>query len=290
MRNKQAIIQEISDLHVLREMTEAYAEIASIRMKESRERVLKNRAFLEVTEDIFREVRISYARQLQKLLSRQRRKAGGKVTLLAHNGRNVCVLLSANSGLYGDIVQRSFELMLQEVRKSDPEVTIIGKLGLSLYQQAEPGRPYTYFDLPDTNVVAEDLVDIIKHIVRYEQIHLYYGQFQSVITQIPTMYNISSELPLDQIAAEAGNEQIEYIFEPSLEQVLMFFESEIFASLFDQSVRESQLSKYASRMFAMDSASQNVQEYIKKVDLEKLRFTHSVQNKKQLNTLSSFIQ
>ena len=36
------------------------------------------------------------------------------------------------------------------------------------------------------------------------------------------------------------------------------FETQIFASLFDQSIRESQLAKFASRILAMDRAEQNI--------------------------------
>ena len=80
-----------------------------------------------------------------------------------------------------------------------------------------------------------------------------------------------------------------YIFEPSLEKILMFFETEIFASLFEQSVSESELAKSASRVLAMDKAAANVRKYLENLRMEKLVMQHKVINKRQLNSLSSIL-
>jgi F0F1-type ATP synthase gamma subunit len=77
------------------------------------------------------------------------------------------------------------------------------------------------------------------------------------------------------------------MFEPSVEKILMFFETQIFASLFDQAVHESQLAKFASRILAMDRAAQNIEVKLKRLELEKLKTVHSVSGKKQLDSLVS---
>ena len=66
----------------------------------------------------------------------------------------------------------------------------------------------------------------------------------------------------------------------------MFFETEIFASLFDQVVREGQLAKFASRVMAMNKADGNIIEKLKQLRIEKLKISHKVTNRKQLNSLS----
>ncbi len=80
-------------------------------------------------------------------------------------------------------------------------------------------------------------------------------------------------------------EQKEFLFEPSIEKILGFFETEIFASLFDQTIRESQLAKLASRILAMDTASDNINREIKRTDLTKMRNAHMIANRKQLGAL-----
>jgi F0F1-type ATP synthase gamma subunit len=198
----------------------------------------------------------------------------------------VSVFLSANTGLYGEIVKRTFATFIADVRSNNSEVTIVGRQGLTLFIQEEPNRPYTYFDLPDYGATSRQISDIIKHIVSYESINVYYGKFLNVINQSPSKYSITAEMDIPENIEKGGDM---YIFEPSLEKILMFFETEIFASLFEQSVSESELAKSASRVLAMDKAAANVRKYLENLRMEKLVMQHKVINKRQLNSLSSIL-
>lgn len=284
MPDKKEIDAEIGQLSALSSLVRAYEEIASLRMKKTRDSVLKNRQFLAEINDIFEQVRMSFARRVNELARKKGKPGKEKITFLAHNGKTVTVFLSANTGLYGDIVQNTFELFLKEVRQGRSEVTIIGRHGLGLFLAEEPDRPYTYFDLPDYGISSSDLDEIIKHIVQYEEIHVYYGQFINVISQRPDTLTISAEISLK---GEQKESKILYIYEPTLENILMFFETEIFASLFEQSVREGQLAKFASRVMAMDRADINVKNKLNELKFEKMRVLHRAANRKQLNSLSS---
>ena len=50
-----------------------------------------------------------------------------------------------------------------------------------------------------------------------------------------------------------------------------FFEAEIFASLFEQTIFESQLAKFASRMTSLELRVENIRDILKKINLEKKR-------------------
>ena len=84
--------------------------------------------------------------------------------------------------------------------------------------------------------------------------------------------------------------QVPYIFEPSLETILQFFETEIFASMFEQIVREGELAKNASRVISMDQADINIKLKIKNLKLIALRSRHEKANKKQLAALAHLNQ
>lgn len=280
MTTKNELINELAQLGALSTLSTAYAEIAALRMAKSRTFVLKSRDFLDSLSQIFYDVLASY-------LTKKTEKAG-KITFLTHNGKTVSVLISANVGLYGDIVGRTFDLFRQGYDLGGTEATIIGRLGLSLFREVYANSPYTYFDFPDNEVRVDLMEEIIRHLVSYEKIHLYYGKFQSVITQLPARSNISAEvIDLDVVSRRRPKEPKKYIFEPTPERLLMFFESQIFASLIDQTFRESQLAKFASRIRAMNTASENIGRKLREVEFRKLRFSHALENKKQLNFVSS---
>jgi ATP synthase F1 gamma subunit len=286
MVNEKDIQEEIEQLRGLEVLTQAYEEIASTRMKKTRSEVLSKRDFLAEINAVFEQVRKSYARQVVKLFEKKGLRRAGKITFLAHNGKTAAVFLSANTGLYGEIVRKVFDQFIADVRKEDVEVTIVGRQGLALYLQEEPNRPYTYFDLPDYGATSTQIADIIKHIVAYEKINLYHGRFVNVVNQSPTKFTVAAEIELPE--GDDGEKDY-FIFEPSLEKILMFFETEIFASLFEQSVGESELAKSASRVLAMDKAAANIKKYLDQLQKAKLRMVHRSLNRKQLNSLSSVI-
>ncbi len=282
MKEEKQIKIVLSELQLLGEVALAFSQISSTRMTRVRGEVLSSREFQFSLHSIFEEVLASYAMEASKKAGSA--GEGKKITFLAHNGKTVAVFLSANTGLYGDIVNRTFELFADDIRKSkDIEVAIIGKLGLSLFTEAFPGKPYTFFELTDYGKDPEHLAQIIKHIVQYERVQIYYGKYENVVKQVPSKYDISAEVPIE---GETGKEVTKYIFEPSLPAILGFFESELFTSLFDHSVFESQLSKFASRMIAMDAASQKIETQIKETSMDALRASHATDNRKQQNALT----
>ena len=286
MAIKNEVGDEIKEVSSLRTLVEIYGEIASVRMIKIRDFVLKNREFLAAISSIFHDALEAYAKKLSDLVRLGKIKKGGKVTFLAHNGKTVAVFISANTGFYGDIVQRTFRKFIEDVRKNNYEVTIVGRLGRTLFVEEEPKRPYTFFDLPDYGVDESKLSEVIKHLVQYEEIRAYHGKYQSVVTQKPETYTITAGTPIQEDVKEP---LVNYIFEPTVEKILSFFETEIFASLFDQSIRESQLAKFASRILAMDRASENIRSRLTFLNVENLKINHRIGNRRQLNSLSTIL-
>ena len=286
MAIKNEVGDEIKEVTSLRTLVEIYGEIASVRMIKVRDFVLKNREFLESISSIFHDALEAYAKKLSDLVKLGKIKKGGKVTFLSHNGKTVAVLISANTGFYGDIVQRTFRKYVEDVRKNNFEVTIIGRLGRTLFSQEESKRPYTFFELPDYGVDESKLSEVIRHLVQYEEIRVYHGKYQSVVTQRPDTFTITAGTPIQEDVKEP---EVNYIFEPTVEKILSFFETEIFASLFAQSIRESQLAKFASRILAMDQASQNIKERLSFLNVENLKIIHRIGNRKQLNSMSTIL-
>jgi F-type H+-transporting ATPase subunit gamma len=284
MACEKNIDEEIIKVKSLKTLVEVYGEIASVRVMKVRDSVLENRNFLGAINDIFQDSLASYAKKLSRLLVAGKIKKGKRVTFLAHNGKTVAVLVSANTGFYGEVVGTTFRKFMEEIKDKNVEITIIGKLGRSLFLEKEPKKPYTYFDLPDYQVSQAKLSKVIKHLVAYEKISVYYGKYQSIITQVPTEFTISAGTS---VREDVKDPKVQYLFEPSVEKILMFFETEIFASLFDQTIRESQLAKFASRILAMDKAAENIKSDLQKLSLEKLRLEHRLSDRKQLNSLFS---
>lgn len=284
MITKKVLESEIDNLEGLNNMVKAYEEIAASRIVHSRELVLTNRSFIDELTLIFSLVIASYRKRVNELIKQKKVKNINELTFLQKNGKTLNLLISANTGLYGTLVRRTFDLFVENSKKTNADKAIIGKLGLSLWQQTKQKDKYYYFDFPDQNVDDESLKKVLEFLISYEKVVIFYGRFQNLVTQNATYSDISGNVFTEK---DAPKNLVRYVFEPSLEKIMEFFEKELFASIFEQTMRESQLAKIASRLTTLDSASENI---IKKLDImtnEKNITTHRHMNKKQLETFSS---
>lgn len=285
MITKKVLEGEINNLVGLNNMIQAYEEIAAGRIRHSRESVLTNRDYIDELNVIFQEVISSYKKQVEELLKNKKKKKLGELTFMNKNGKTLYLLISANAGLYGSLVKRTFDLFAENSNTPNSDKAIIGRLGLTMWQQTKNRDKYFYFDFPDQSVDDGELKKILDFIVSYEKIIIFYGRFQNLVSQEATFSDISGNTK----PQESTNNQpsIKYLFEPSLVKILEFFEKQIFASIFEQTMRESQLAKIASRLTTLDQASENISKKLALVTEEKGRTLHRQQNKKQLETFAS---
>lgn len=281
MITKKELEREIDNLQGLNDMVKAYEEIAATRIMHSRQKVLTNRNFIDEISEIFSEVIASYRNQASLL---NKAKKQSEISFLNKNGKTLHLLISANTGLYGSIVRETFDLFINNSRKSNADKAIIGKLGLAMWQQHKIKDKYFYFDFPDQNIEEDALKSVLDFIISYEKVIIFYGRFHNLVNQQPTFSDISGNTHSKQ---QVTNQNIKYSFEPSLEKLLEFFEKQIFASIFEQTMRESQLAKIASRLTSLDSASEKIIDQLDKVTNQKNVTSHRQINKKQLETFSS---
>lgn len=299
MRKNNPVSQELIVVHDFKALATAYQEISVMKMQEVKGKVIQSRSFLEGLNGVFNEVKAAYHKQIEDLVKKNKKKFSTKLTTSAmpKNGKEVLVWLSANTKLYGEIINKTFRLFLQEADKNPAaDIVIVGHLGREMYDQAENKRAYKYYEIPDVKVSIEDLQKLITDMIPYERVKVFYGKFENVINQLPEMQMVSGEQDLAQAKQEAKetlkekekkNEQpYTFFFEPSLETILNFFETQIFSSLLNQTVHENELARYASRIRAMEESLGNINGTIKRLKAAERRLANLEANRKQLAALS----
>ncbi len=283
MATKKEVTEEFDRISTLKDILETYEEIAATRMQSTRRSVLTGRLFIEGLNYIFQQVKSSHRDDMLKRMKTRHIKDPSKLTFIERNGKTLYVLLSSNSGLYGDIIKKTSELFINLVKKEKADAVIIGRTGLKLSKDAGILTNYNYFDFPDNKIDNEALKKIISYILQYERTFIVYGRFENIVSQKPIVTGISG----DPLVQEQTKTQVKYFFEPSLDKIMKFFEAQIFASLFEQTVFESQLAKYASRMTSLELRVEKIRDILKDIFFEKEKVRHRIINKKQLETFSS---
>ena len=247
-------------------MVESYEEVAALRMRKVKKSILDRRDFMEGLNEAF--AHISYAYKVYK----SSLKGKEKYTVLNTNGKTVSVLLSSNSGLYGDIIINTFDLFLRETSKIDTDIVIVGKLGKSMYESVQNKKKYEYFEMSDNEINDLSIKKLNEYILEYSNIVVYHGSFESFISQVPAKTEVRVEL--HKVGDSLLNYDKNFLFEPSIEKIAEYFEKQVASLIFEQIVFESYLSKFASRMVSMDAASDNIEIKIHKTDMAIKKIKH----------------
>lgn len=277
--NKHKINEEMLGLVSLHELVITYQEIAATRMRKVKSNVLKNRDFLSELNMIYQEVKISYRNKIKNILSIKKNYK----PVMQKNDKTVSVFLSSNTMLYGDIIRKVSNEFISQALSSNDDLVVVGRVGQRFYKEAGISKDYKYFDLSDTGTDESNLKEIIDYVIPYQNINVFHSRFEDILVQTAQKTLISEDLIQDPGYDVEINK---YIFEPSIEKILSFFEAEILASIFEQSVNESNLSKFASRMVTLDYAIDNIDKRLIKTKFESNRLRHRTQNIKQQDVLS----
>jgi len=285
MSKNKKFTEEMTTLNNMLNVVETYQEIAAMRMRRVKRSVLSSRSFLVDLNDTFKAVTFAYEEYLKRV---KKTKETGE--LFGKNGKDVMVLMSANMGLYGDILRKTFAMFRDDLLKNPPDtdVVIVGKVGLDMYKNSDLNTKfkYTYFDLSDSGSDPEHLKPLLEMVLKYSQIRVYHGFFKSVLLQVPTHTLVTGEAANLEENYE-NKENVMFLFEPSVQDVTTYFEREVLSSVFEQVTYESNLSKFSSRMVSLYSSSDNIKNSLKKVDFSMKKFNHKVLNSKQITRLAS---
>lgn len=305
---------EIEVFKTFGEFTETHEAIAAFRIKHLRNSVIQTRVFLTEIGDLYNLVKNFYftfkgikdtkpAPKKSFLGGIGSNIAGqidkNSISFLHKNGKNVAVLLTSNTGFYGGILKNLFDDFIDYLSTNKCDVVIVGRAGKTFYEEkieaikkvskthplANLPTEFTYFNLDDEKPTDQDISKIIDFSKNYDGIIIHYIQFFSVLTQIPYYSNIAGEVGL---VGEA-DKVVSYVFEPSYEDILTFFETQILEAVFRQKVYEHQLARYGGKLVAMDDAVTSTKNQAEKLEKRSLRLKKQILNKKQQEVFSALL-
>ena len=288
MASRQKLDSQIQMVQTLGDLMMTREEVYVLRMLKVRNSVLRTRNFMEGLIDLFNELRYAYLHELAGTVGRGHGKtSGGKsLSVLKKNKQAVAVLLSASEKPYGEVNEKIFQKFWDFLQKNpEYEVVITGQLGSEMYVNQKSDRPFRYFDLLEEGTSINELRPLIDHIIQYEEVKVFYGKFESFINQRGDSVTISGTAPLEVMKRPQLLSEEKFLFEPSLEEILGFFETQIFALLLRQIALESYLSQIGSRVIALETSTTNIEERSRELLWKKKMWLKGVRNKKKLQNL-----
>ena len=222
-----------------------------------------------------------YSQKLQEMLSNIVSSVSSDVSMplaeVRHAERILLIPITSDRGLCGAYNANVVKLAKQVIetrfaeqhKKGNVTVLPIGKKGYEAFQRAGikmiPDFWSTFSDLSFDNVRKAAVYAQDAFLNRqYDRIELVYSQFRNAATQ-----NFIAEpyLPIPKVEQKGNSKNIDFIFEPSMGELLTELMPKILNTQVYKAVLDANASEHGARMTAMDKASDNANELLKSLKI-----------------------
>ncbi len=267
MPSLQDLRRKIASVKNTQKITKAMKMVAAAKLKRAQDRILSARPYAHKLRGVVANLGEHASRTSHPLLHK---RTGNKTELVVvTSDRGLCGAFNAN------ILRRAIDFLNERGQSGEQvSVSLIGRKSIDFFRR----RPWTIrqewpgvFD----RLTYEHALDIGQDIVQqynegtFDRLYVVYNEFKSVMQQRVVVEKL---LPIDALEEAAssdvpGGPKGSYLYEPDENELLeallpKHFEVQAFRVLLESAAAEQ-----AARMTAMDGATRNAGELIKKVTL-----------------------
>ncbi len=189
------------------------------------------------------------------------------------------VAVTSDRGLCGGFNSNVIKATQRWIRENESkggsvELAFVGKKGYDYFKTKKVKVRQYYHEVggkvtfPKAKVLADNLVDLFLT-GEFDEIKFVYNEFKNAVSQTVVIENL---LPVPKPAAAEGDKKESvlpmYIVKPELPEMLEMLLSKNFAIQTFRVMLESQASEHGARMSAMENATKNAGEMIRKLTLQ----------------------
>ena len=270
MPSLQSLRRKIAAFKNTQKITKAMKMVAAAKLKRSQDRILAARPYAHTMRGVLRNLSLRVNRTSHPLLQKRQ---GKKVEILVvTSDRGLC------GGFNGNIVRKSAEFVRQcEAQGLSVNLSIIGRKGRDYFRRRTwPIREeWTgVFDKLSFEHALDIGGDLTEHFVKgtFDELYVVYNEFKSAIQQrviVEKLFPIDAEAEfgvghnVPQESAPGGS----YLYEPDEDELLNALVPKHFQIQAYRILLESAAAEHGARMAAMDGATRNAGQLIKKVTL-----------------------
>ena len=270
MPSLQSLRRKIAAFKNTQKITKAMKMVAAAKLKRSQDRILAARPYAHKMRGVLRNLSLRVNRNMHPLLQ----KRGGKriEILVVTSDRGLC------GGFNGNIVRKSVEFIRQcEAQGLSVNLSIVGRKARDYFRRrAWPVRQeWTgIFDKLSFEHAIDIGGDLTENFVKgtFDELYVVYNEFKSAIQQrviVEKLFPIDTEVEFGAPHSEASESALggSYLYEPDEAELLNTLVPKHFQIQTYRILLESAAAEHGARMAAMDGATRNAGQLIKKVTL-----------------------
>lgn len=249
MANINQLKEVIAESESVKLVTQALGELAALDLQNTRSEVLQNTIFFNELAEVYHQVRVVAARR--QLLTKH-------TIATPKNGKTVSILLTSNAGFFGGLDNKITQNFIETTKQYPTDRVVVGKFGINYLKESNFNAQFQPILFAKDMPSPEELKRLVDASISYSRILLFHAKFVTTLHQEAEISDISQTGSEE----EAKSSQFDYILEPELQKMLLFFENQMLTLLFKAIFLQSQLSKTAARMVSMYEAELNVEKQI----------------------------
>lgn len=253
MANLKEIRNRISSVSSTMQITSAMKMVSAAKLKKAQDAITAMRPYAEKLTEL-----------LQNVSATLDGDVGGEFTVQREVKKVLIVVITSNRGLAGAFntnVIKQASLLADNYAGKQVDFLAIGKKANDFFRKSNnviDNRSEVFDQLTFDNVaaIADELTKKFTT-GEYDKIELVYNQFKNAATQI---VQVEQFLPLAPIASDEPVSNVDYIFEPSKEEIVLTLIPKMLKTQLYKAIRDSFASEHGARMTAMHKATDNATE------------------------------
>ena len=271
MANLKDIRTRIATVKSTQQVTSAMKMVSAAKLRKAQDAIIQMRPYAETLNEILTSVSSNLDSDIENKYAERKNKE-----------RILIIAITSNRGLCGgfnsNVVRRTSELVSitfkEYSKKAKVDVIAIGKKAVDGLKSKGIKVTRSYLDLYDKLSFAT--VSEISQLVMdsyaqggYDHVELVYNQFKNAAVQnlvneqfLPVKTGITKGLK-----SGKGQMQLDYIFEPSKQEIVVNLIPQSLKIQFFKAILESVASEHGARMTAMHKATDNAFELIRELKL-----------------------
>lgn len=261
----------IKSVQNTKKITYAMKLVSAAKLRKSQEAVVRSGQYTEALNRLLHELSMELAGVDFVHPLMQPRAEVRKIRLLViGGGRGLC-------GGYNSNINRKIEALFKEKKAQNPaveiETVILGKKPAEYYRRIRRSYLNSYEALPD-DANQWPIEDVCRELEaafvngEADEVYVIYTKFKSALSmKVLAERLLPMEMGAEQESAQAGERSGVTLFEPSVREVFTQIIPRIMRSKVRQAALDARASEHGSRMTAMEAATKNAGQLIRKLQL-----------------------
>jgi F-type H+-transporting ATPase subunit gamma len=250
------------------QITKAMKMVSAAKLRRAQDRVTQMRPFAQKLNSILRNLSAAQMDSDGDNWYSDVREENKILIVAVSSDRGLCG--SFNSNVFKAVNRIIEEKYPEQYRKGDVTVLSIGKKTADYFGKRKCNLigdytlMYSALSFENVSAAANFIMNSFRE-GKFDKVELVYNEFKNVATQILRTEQFLPILPPKQ--EKAGGNQIDYIYQPSQEEILTGLIPKSLAVQLYKAVLDSNAAEHGARMTAMDKATENAGELLKQLKL-----------------------